>query len=238
MLRELPQRFVRAKDGSRHGLVKLLAGAVLGLLLTACGGGGETASASPSSGTGTTSSTSSTSTVSIDNSWLTFSHPELAMVAQSGTALNVSFSATSTRQIAPSNRWVIVDTGSITATGGISVVKLGTTGFQASFTIPANLAPRAYQGALKVMLCADTSQDCALAYPDTTSHSQYRLEKAEFSKGMHAMSGMSEARRLKPLLSSLLSGTALGVVLPTGALVELDGYAVVAVADGEMTRIA
>ena len=178
MLRELPQRFVRAKDGSRHGLVKLLAGAVLGLLLTACGGGGETASASPSSGTGTTSSTSSTSTVSIDNSWLTFSHPELAMVAQSGTALNVSFSATSTRQIAPSNRWVIVDTGSITATGGISVVKLGTTGFQASFTIPANLAPRAYQGALKVMLCADTSQDCALAYPESTWSIPYTLTVA------------------------------------------------------------
>lgn len=40
------------------------------------------------------------------------------------------------------------------------------------------------------------------------------------------------------LLAANLTPTALGVVLPTGALVELDGYAVVAVADGEMTRIA
>lgn len=143
---------------------------VLAAALAACGGGGgggttssssSTSTAGPTTGTGSTTGTTAT----VDNSWLTFSQPELALVTQSGSAQSISIVATSSKLIAEPVNLAIQDNGGIISPSSLAITKLGATSYQATFSLLQTLTARTYQSSLTIKMCLDAPSTCEQPYP-------------------------------------------------------------------------
>ena len=167
---------------------------LLTIALSACGGGGggsTTASSTGSSGSGTTTGVPTTPPPATDNSWLTFSQPEVALVAQAGSPTSFSIIATSSKTIAERINVVVVDNGGIVVPESTFISKLSTTSYQASFAVSPALRPGTYTSSLTVMLCLDASPSCEQPYPGSPWSVPYTLVVAANAWGAQAATPLS-----------------------------------------------
>jgi Carbohydrate binding domain len=134
-------------------------GAIVGLVLTACGGGGGGAG---------------------DGSWLTFAPSSISATSYTGEpALTITVVATSSKTISePLQAGLVFDRADVFDAGSTLISAVNSMQYSARFHTQAALATGVYSGTLEVRLCRDAPITCSDPYPGSPWHVPYQVTVA------------------------------------------------------------